>query len=159
MADKLPDELNELERQLSGPRMWPRIDPGASALVVSIGVLLVLVSHALPWVGSTTGWMVLLGGGQLGALPRLFAITSLLFGVVATTTGILTRLWAVGWACALGCGFSVVNGVWAVWSRQTAPSGAPGPGIGLLLAVVTMVLLAMMWVRLTWTRPGGREHG
>jgi hypothetical protein len=159
MPDQLPDELSRLERQLSGSAMWPRIDPGPSGLVVSIGVLLVLVAHALPWAGSTTGWMVLLGAGQLGALPRLFAVTSLLFGVVASTTGLLTRLWAVGWACALGCGFSVVNGVWAVWSRQTAPHGAPGPGAGLLLAVLTMALLALMWVRLTWSRPGGRAHG
>jgi hypothetical protein len=139
--------------------MWPRIDPGVSGLVVSVGVLVVLLSHALPWAGHTTGWMVLFGEGQLGVLPRLFAITSLLFGVVASTTGLLTRLWAIGWACAFGCGFSVVNGVWAVWSRQTAPHGNPGPGLGLLLAVLAMALLALMWVRLAWSRPGGRAHG
>jgi hypothetical protein len=53
----------------------------------------------------------------------------------------------------------VVNGLWAVWSRQTAPHGAPGPGIGLVLAVLAMALLALMWVRLAWSRPGGRAHG
>jgi hypothetical protein len=102
---------------------------------------------------------VLLGDGQLGILPRLFSITSLLFGVIGSTSAILTRLWAIGWACALGCGFSVVNGLWAVWSRNTAPNGAPGPGIGLILAVLCMALLAMMWVRLAWSRPGGRADG
>jgi hypothetical protein len=71
----------------------------------------------------------------------------------------MTRLWAIGWVCALGCGFSVVNGLWAVWSRQTAPSGGSGPGIGLLLAVLAMALLTLMWVRLAWSRPGGRANG
>jgi hypothetical protein len=53
----------------------------------------------------------------------------------------------------------VVNGLWAVWSRQTAPAGSPGPGIGLLLCVLAMALLALMWVRLAWSRPGGRANG
>jgi len=154
-----PDGLNRLDRELSGYRAWPRIDLGPSAMVVSIGVLLVLVADALPWTGSVSGWNVLLGAAQLGMLPRLFAVTSLLFGVVGSTTAIVTRLWGVGWACALGCGFSVVNGLWAVWSRQTAPSGAPGPGVGLVLALLAMALLALMWVRLAWSRPGGRAHG
>jgi hypothetical protein len=154
-----PDGLDRLDKELSGFRSWPRIDPGPSAMFVSIGVLLVLVAHALPWTGPASGWTVLLGDAQLGVLPRLFAITSLLFGVLGSTTGILTRLWGVGWACALGCGFSVVNGLWAVWSRQTAPAGSPGPGIGLLLCVLAMALLALMWVRLAWSRPGGRANG
>ncbi|HTF46129.1 MAG TPA: hypothetical protein VK735_01645 [Pseudonocardia sp.] len=154
-----PDGLDRLDKELSGFRSWPRIDPGPSAMVVSIGVLLVLVAHALPWTGSASGWNVLLGDAQLGLLPRLFSITSLLFGVLGSTTGILTRLWGIGWTCALGCGFSVVNGLWAIWSRQTAPAGSPGPGIGLLLAVLAMALLALMWVRLAWSRPGGRANG
>jgi hypothetical protein len=78
---------------------------------------------------------------------------------VGCATGLVTRLWVVGWASAFGCGFSVVTGVWAVWSRQTAGSGAPGPGPGLLLVLVAMVLMAAMWVRLAWSRPGGRANG
>jgi hypothetical protein len=155
----MSDGLDRLDRELSGYRAWPRLDPGPAAMVVSVGVLLLLVAHALPWTGSISGWNVLLGDGQLGILPRLFAITSLLFGVFGSTSAILTRLWAIGWACALGCGFSVVNGLWAVWSRNTAPNGAPGPGIGMILAVLCMALLAMMWVRLAWSRPGGRADG
>jgi hypothetical protein len=155
----MPDGLERLDSELSGYRTWPRIDPGPSAMVVSIGVLVLLVAHALPWTGSITGWNVLLGAGNLGVLPRLFAVTALLFGVVGSSAAILTRLWAIGWACALGCGFSVVNGLWAVWSRNTAPNGASGPGVGLILAVLCMAVLAMMWVRLAWSRPGGRADG
>ncbi|WP_037064302.1 hypothetical protein [Pseudonocardia acaciae] len=150
--------LDRLDKELSGFRSWPRVEPGVSAMVVAVGVLVLLGGYALPWAGSTSGWNVLVGSGQLGVLPRLFVITSVLFGVLGSTLGLMTRLWAVGWACALGGGFSVVNGLWAVWSRQTAP-GAPGPGVGLVLAVLAMALLTLMWVRIAWTRPGGREHG
>jgi hypothetical protein len=113
----------------------------------------------LPWTGSTTGWEILSGAGQLGILPRVFTVTSMLFGVIGSVAALMTRWWSIAWACALGGGFSVVNGVWAVWSRQTAPGGSAGPGVGLILAVLTMVLLTLMWVRLAWSRPGGRAHG
>lgn len=151
--------LDRLDRELSGFRTWPRVEPGLSAMVVAVGVLVLLLAYALPWAGSTSGWNVLVSGGQLGLLPRLFVITSVLFGVLGSTLGLMTRLWAVGWACALGGGFSVVNGLWAIWSRQTAPGGGAGPGVGLVLAELAMVLLTLMWVRIAWTRPGGRANG
>jgi hypothetical protein len=152
--------LDRLDKELSGYRAWPRVEPSpVSAMAVAIGVLVLLLAYALPWTGSTSGWDVLFGGGELGVLPRLFTITSLLFGVLGSATALMTRLWAVGWACALGGGFSVVNGLWAIWSRQTAPSGAPGPGIGLVLAVFAMAVLTLMWVRIAWSRPGGRANG
>jgi hypothetical protein len=53
----------------------------------------------------------------------------------------------------VGCGFSVVNGVWAIWSRQVnVPQGGTGPGIGLVLAVVAMVVLAASWVKISTRR-------
>jgi hypothetical protein len=149
-------QTNRLD-EVSGP---PRIDPGATAVALAVAVLLVLLGHALPWIGPASGWNVLFGrAGAVGVLPSVFSVTSLLFGVVGCATGLVTRLWVVGWASAFGCGFSVVTGVWAVWSRQTAGSGAPGPGPGLLLVLVAMVLMAAMWVRLAWSRPGGRANG
>ena len=41
------------------------------------------------------------------------------------------------------------RGGWA--SRQTAV-GHPGPGIGLLLGWVTVILLAFHWARVVWAR-------
>lgn len=157
--DPMPDDLAHLERQLSGSVRWPRLEFGPSAVLVAVGVLVLLLAFALPWTGSTGGWQVLLGAGQLGLLPKLFTVTSLLFGVVGSTVALTSRLWAVGWLCALGGGFSVVNGIWAVWSRQTASGGGAGPGIGLVLAVLAMAVLTLMWVRLAWSRPGGRANG
>ncbi len=160
--DPMSDDLARLDHELSGMRSWPRLDPGVGAVAVAVGVLLLLGAIALPWVGSASGWDVLLAAGPpipRGVLPRLFAGTAVFFGVLGSVTTLLTRLWAVGWACALGCGFSVVNGLWAVWSRQTALAGTPGPGVGLVLSLLAMILLSALWVRLAWTRPGGRAAG
>ena len=54
---------------------------------------------------------------------------------------------------AVGCGISVVNGLWAIWSRQTGVlTGGTGPGIGMVLAVVTMVVLTACWARIAGRR-------
>jgi hypothetical protein len=157
--NQLPEDLRRLDQEVSGR---PRLDPGGPAVLVSVGVLLLLGAVALPWVGPASGWSLLMGADlpfpRLG-LPRFFAGTSVLFGVVVSALALSTRLWALGWAAALGCGFTVVTGVWAIWSRQTAVAGTPGPGIGLLLSVLVMALIAGLWVRIAWTRPGGRANG
>ena len=161
--DPMPESLARLDKEFSGIRSWPRVDPGLAGVIVSVAVLLLLGAIALPWVGTTSGWTMLMTGGPpmpgFRALPRLFACTAVFFGVLGSVTALLTRLWALGWACALGCGFSVVNGLWAIWSRQTAPSGTPGPGPGLILTLLAMILLSALWVRVAWTRPGGRSAG
>ena len=157
--DATSDDLARLDRELSEPKGLPRLDPGPAAMVVAGGVLLLLTAYALPWSGSTGGWLVLSGHGGLGKLPQLFTITSLLFGVVGSAAALITRRWPIAWACALGGGFSVVNGVWAVWSRQTAPGGSGGPGAGMIIALLAMMILAVMWVRIAWSRPGGRANG
>jgi hypothetical protein len=100
------------------------------------------------------GWQVLAGlAPDLGVLPRLFTFTALGFGVVGSALALATRRWGLAWVCAVGCGFTVVDGVWAIWSRQTVvPDGGSGPGIGLVLAVVTMLVLAVSWVRIALRR-------
>jgi hypothetical protein len=157
--NQMPDELNRLDKRPTGMRGWPQLDPGATALAIAVAVLVLLGAQVLPWAGPSNGWQVLLGAGHLGVLPRLFATTSALFGVLGSAAALTTRLWAIGWACAFGGGFSVVNGMWAVWSRQTAPGGGTGPGPGLVLALLAMVVLTVLWVRVAWSRPGGRANG
>ncbi len=39
-----------------------------------------------------------------------------------------------------------------MWSRQTAPAGHPGPGIGLIVAWITVILLTFHWARVVWSR-------
>lgn len=127
--------------------MERRTDPGSTAVTVSVAVLAVLASLALPWTGSVLGWQVLAGlAPELGVLPRLFTFTAVGIGVVGSALALSTRWWALAWVCAVGTGISVVTGVWAIWSRQTVVlDGGTGPAVGLVIAVVTMVVLAASW--------------
>jgi hypothetical protein len=143
-------EIDEVERNVIR-----RLEPGGWAMVIAIAAFVVLAAQLLPWVGSSAGWQVLLGqtdpAHRVGPLPRLFAASSLLFGVVASALTLVTRRWWLAWLCAVGCAFSVVHGLWAVWSRQT--SGTVGPGIGLILAALAVVVLAARWLRVALSRP------
>ena len=51
-----------------------------------------------------------------------------------------------------GSGLASAIGMLAVWSRQTATHGHPGPGIGLVLGWITVILLTFHWARVVWTR-------
>ncbi|GEL19000.1 Rv2732c family membrane protein [Pseudonocardia asaccharolytica] len=142
------EELREVER-----RVEQRIDPGAAGLVTSITVLVLIGAFLLPWVGPVAGWEVLAGAPSLGVLPRLFTFTALGFGVFGSALALSTRLWALAWVCAVGCGISVVTGVWAIWSRQvTLPEGGIGPGIGLVMATLAVVVLTGAWSRIALAR-------
>jgi len=147
----LQAEIDQVERDVVG-----HIEPGRWAMVIAVGAFALLVAEVLPWVGSDSGWQVLLGQAtdehRIGLLPRLFAGSSLLFGVLFSAVTLFTRRWSLAWLCALGSAFSVVHGLWAVWSRQTALD-APGPGIGMVLALLTMIVLAVQWLRLAFSRP------
>ena len=155
MNESSPDDIAALEAELAEAerRVVRRVDPGATALPVAIAVLVLLGSLMLPWTGGVAGWEILAGVANLGLLPRLFTCTAVLFGVLGSAVALAGRYWAAAWTCAVGCGFSVVNGVWAIWSRQVdVPHGGTGPGVGLVLAVVAMVVLAGSWVKIAGRR-------
>jgi hypothetical protein len=143
-------EIDEVERDVVG-----HVEPGRWAMVIAVAAFGLLVAAALPWVGGSSGWQVLLGQlddpDRVGVLPRLFAASSLLFGVLLSAAALFSRRWGLIWLCAFGCSFSVVHAMWAVWSRQT--SGTSGPGVGMVLAMVAVVVLAVQWVRLAFARP------
>ena len=152
---EVPPELAAWDAELAGivRRVERRIDPGPTALAVSVGVLALLVSLMLPWTGSTPGWQVLAGTESFGLLPRLFAFTAIGFGVFGSALALATRWWGLAWVCAAGCGFSVIDGVWAIWSRQVGvPDGDTGAAIGLVVALVAVLLLAVSWVRIALRR-------
>ena len=151
MSERGSEERYALEAELGGieHRVQRRIEPGVGGVVIAGAVLVLLLAATLPWVGPLTGWQVAIGEGQLGPLPRLFAWTAIGFGVLGSAAALVARRWVLAWVCALGCGFSILDGVLAVWSRQTAPD--PGPGVGLVLALVAIVALTGCWVRVAWS--------
>jgi hypothetical protein len=145
-------DLEAAERRVAG-----EIDPGARALVVAILVFVLLVSFILPHTGDARGIDVLMGDDKaisVGvALPhRLFCWFALVFGVGFSTLALLTRRWTLAWIALAGSAVTIPLGMLSVWSRQTAAAGHPGPGIGMLLGWITVILLTFHWARVVWTR-------
>lgn len=145
-------DLEAAERRVAG-----EIQPGARAVVVAVLVFILVVSFILPHAGAARGVDVLMGDDKAiaagVALPhRVFCWLALVFGVGFSMLALLTRRWTVAWIALAGSAVGSAIGMLAVWSRQTAAAGHPGPGAGLILAWITMILLAFHWARVVWTR-------
>lgn len=152
-VDHLRDEIDEVER-----KAIRTVELGGRAVVISAAVMVLLVGMLLPWLHGANGWQVLLGQveGRAGVVPRLFAATAAGFGVLASMIALITRRWGMTWICALGGWFASVDGVLAIWSRQSTEGS---PGIGLIFAEVAMVVIAVCWFRTAWSRPDLPEKG
>jgi hypothetical protein len=157
------DPVNNDSRQLSdlaaeideaGQQVVPRtVELGRRGFTIALCTFALIVGQLLPWVGDHAGWQVLVGQG--GKVPQLFALTSTLFGVFASALALATRRWGLAWVCAIGGWFASVDGVLAIWSQQSSQANGAvgaGPGFGLLLAWIAMVLLAIQWMRTAWSR-------
>lgn len=146
------EDIDAAERRVAG-----EIQPGARALVVAILVFVLLVSFALPHTGAARGFDALVGGPTAAiaaiSLPsRVFSWLALVFGVGFSMLALLTRRWALAWIAFAGSAVASVAGMFAVWSRQTAGAGHPGPGIGLIVAWIAVILLTFHWARVVWSR-------
>ena len=156
----MTDDLSDLQVEVPKPprRAFRQIDPGVRALVVAVCVMLMLVAALLPWVDGASGWQVLFGlapaGTVIGLVPKIFAVCSMLFGVLVSGAALVTRLWGLAFAGAAGCGFSTLTALLAVWSQQSTSSHepGPGPGIGIILGLLTLAVLTYQWLKLTFTR-------
>ncbi len=143
-------QLSQAERDL-----LRRIDPGSTAVTIAGVILVLIASSLLPWIGDATGLQILLGHAdpvlQVGLLPRLFSINATIVGVLIGALALVTRRWAVAWVAGMAAIIVSFEGMIAIWSRQTAPTG--GPSWGLVLAALCMVVLAIQWLRVVLTRP------
>ncbi|BBZ44901.1 hypothetical protein MPRM_21820 [Mycobacterium parmense] len=150
--DALRSEIEAAER-----RVARGIEPGPRLFVISIVVFVLLGSFILPHTGAVRGWDVLFsshGAGKAAvALPhRAFAWLALVFGVGFSMLALLTRRWALAWTALAGSALASAVGLLAVWSRQTVAAGHPGPGAGLIVAWIAVVVLAYQWARVVWSR-------
>lgn len=150
--DQFKEELEAAERRVAG-----EIDPGARALVIAIGIFVMLLSFLLPHTGAANGWDVLVHSedatGAAVSLPsRLFVWLALVFTIGFSMLALLTRRWALAWIALAGSSVTCVLGLLAVWSRQTAAEPYPGPGIGLILAWLTVIVVTYHWARAVWAR-------
>lgn len=138
-------------------RVAREIEPGPRAVVVAVLVFVLLGSFILPHTGDVRGWDVLFSSHGAGAaavaLPsRVFAWLALVFGVGFSMLALMTRRWALSWVALAGSAIASGAGLLAVWSRQTVAAGHPGPGIGLIVAWITVILLTFHWARVVWSR-------
>jgi hypothetical protein len=150
--DAFRSDLEEAERRIAR-----EIEPGARALVVSILVFVLLASFILPHTGDVRGWDVLFAShgsaAAAVALPsRVFGWLALVFGVGFSMLALLTRRWALAWVALAGSGVASAVGLLAIWSRQTVAAGHPGPGVGLVVAWITIIVLTFHWARVVWSR-------
>lgn len=145
-------DLEAAERRVAG-----EIDPGRRAMVVAILVFVLVLSFVFPHTGAARGVDVLMASDTAAAhriaLPsRIFCWFALIFGVGFSMLALTTRRWTLAWIALAGTALAGAFGMLAVWSRQTVESGYTGPGIGLILSWVTVLLLAFHWARVVWTR-------
>lgn len=144
----LADDVNQVVSKASRT-----VELGRRGFVISILVFVLLVGQILPWVGDKVGWQVLFGQG--GAIPQLFAATSTVIGILCSALALGTRRWWLTWVCAIGGWFSSVDGLLAIWSQQSSHANnavGGGPGIGMIIALVAMILLAGNWMRTAFSR-------
>lgn len=154
MSEQLRAELDAVERRVSG-----ELDPGARGVVIAVAVLVLVLAMVLPHTGAASGWDVLLGGDDARAeaitvTSRLFVAGSVVFGMLASVAAVLLRRWWVAWVATAGCGMTALFGMLAVWARQTVAVDQPGagPGAGVLLAWLAVLVLTVQWVRLVWNQ-------
>ena len=150
--DEFKGDIEAAER-----RVAREIDPGARALVLAIAVFVLLLSFVLPHTGAAKGWDVLAGDdtaiSEGISLPsRVFVWFALVFPVGFSMLALLTRRWAVAWIALAGSTIASFTGLLAVWSRQTAVAPHPGPGIGLIIAWIAVIVLTFHWARVVWAR-------
>ena len=150
--DEFKGDIEDAER-----RVAREIDPGARALVVAILVFVILLSFVLPHTGGARGLDVLVGSDaatrEAIALPsRVFTWLVLVFSVGFSVLALLTRRWGLAWIALAGSAVACPIGMLAVWSRQTVAEPHPGPGIGLIIAWIAVILLSFHWARVVWSR-------
>lgn len=149
--ERFKDDLAAVERKVTR-----EFDSGPRAMVVAILVFVVLLSFVLPHTGSSKGFDVLVGDATAVAdgisLPsRVFTWLALVFSVGFSTLALITRRWALAWVALAGSAVAGALGMLAVWSRQTAV-GHPGPGVGLIVGWLAVIVLTFHWARVVWSR-------
>ncbi|NBH04019.1 hypothetical protein [Amycolatopsis sp. SID8362] len=148
-------DLAELAAEIdeAGEHASRTVELGRRGFTIAVFSFVLLVCLILPWVGDHAGWQVLAGQG--GGIPQLFAATSTAAGILASALALVTRRWWLAWVCAAGGWFASVDGLLAIWSQQSShASGAAGggPGIGLIIAWLAMICLAVQWMRTAFSR-------
>lgn len=148
-------DLEAVERRIAG-----EIDPGVRAMVVAIAVFALLISLVLPHAGGARGFDVLLYDAaaqaeHIGLPSRIFEWFVVVFGIGFSLLALMTRRWVLAWIAVAGSAIASVFGVFSIWHRNTPGLGnyqGAGPGFGLILATIAVMVLTFHWIRVVWSR-------
>ena len=175
MIEKMPAELEPFRKDFerAEKKVAGEIQPGMRGVVLAVLILALLGSFALPHVGGAKGWEVISNSPStqseaIAFTSQIFLWFALVFGGLLGIVILVTRRWALAWVVSAGTTVGIVFGVLAIWSRQTtsqklagpgsseeALQGAAemaGPGIGLIIMLVLMMVLTYMWLQVVWTK-------
>ncbi len=153
--EQFRNELDAVERRLAG-----EIDPGVRAMVVAGAVFVLLFSLVLSHAGSARGFDVLLSTEvtrieHIGLPSRIFVWFVVVFGIGFSLLALMTRRWVLAWIAVAGSAIASVFGVFSIWHRQTPGLGnyvGAGPGIGLIVGTLAVMVLTFHWIRVVWSR-------
>lgn len=153
--EQFREDLEAVERKIAG-----EIDPGVRAMVVAGSVFVLLLSLVLPHAGSARGFDVLLYDAaaqteHIGLPSRVFEWFLVVFGIGFSLLALITRRWFLAWIAVAGSAIASVFGVLSIWHRNTPGLGnykGAGPGVGLILATIAIMVLTFHWVRVVWSR-------
>lgn len=153
--EQFRDELDSVEKRIAG-----EIDPGVRAMVVAGAVFVLLFSLVLPHAGDARGFDVLLGTEisrteHIGLPSRIFVWFVIVFGVGFSLLALMTRRWILAWIAVAGSAIASVFGVLSIWHRQTPGINnyyGAGPGVGLIVGAIAIIVLTFHWIRVVWSR-------
>ncbi|WP_225726566.1 MULTISPECIES: hypothetical protein [unclassified Nocardia] len=153
--ERFRQEIDDVERRIAG-----EIDPGARAMVVAGAVFVLLVSLVLPHAGAARGFDVLLNtdaahAEHIGLPSKVFVWFTTIFAIGFSLLALMTRRWVLAWIAVAGSSIASVFGVLSIWHRQTPGINnyhGAGPGIGLILGAIAVIVLTFHWVRVVWSR-------
>lgn len=153
--EEFREDLDAVERRIAG-----EIDPGVRAMVVAVAVFALLVSLVLSHAGGARGFDVLLGSQaatteHIGLPSRIFVWFVLIFGIGFSLLALMTRRWVLAWIAVAGSAIASAFGVFSIWHRQTPGLNnyvGAGPGIGLVVGTLAIMVLTFHWVKVVWSR-------
>ena len=79
----------------------------------------------------------------------------LVFGIGFSLLALMTRRWVLAWIALAGSAIASEFGVFSIWHRQTPGLNnyvGAGPGFGLILGTLAIMVLTFHWVKVVWSR-------
>ncbi|MGN5236277.1 MULTISPECIES: Rv2732c family membrane protein [unclassified Rhodococcus (in: high G+C Gram-positive bacteria)] len=139
-------DFARIEKRIAG-----EFDAGKRRWVLAGFMTLLAIGLLLPLTSTQWSWMALadwFGGGAPVSMPlRIFVTLAAVFGVLVSSIALARRSWRFAVAATLGCGLGSFFGLFGYWSQTGMIIDGPhAPGIGMVIAWVSMVALTSQWL-------------